>query len=128
MGFKRVAVPRLPKGSQTDQETGCSSSVETDREMRMLHLGQTASGVGSESSARLRDNKQRHRGGGFNSRPVAPCCDWSSEGKKRGEGLGERRKHAGKQAFDHRVKNYQLSVRCCWAPNSKASREIILFK
>lgn len=39
MEFKRVAVPQLPKGSQTDQETGCSSSVEIDREMRMLHSG-----------------------------------------------------------------------------------------
>lgn len=39
MDFKRVAVPQLPKGSQTDQEAGCSSSVEIDREMRILHLG-----------------------------------------------------------------------------------------
>lgn len=64
MDFKRVAVPQLPEGSQADQETGCSSSVEIDREMRMLHLGQTASGVGSESSVRLRDDKQRHQGEG----------------------------------------------------------------
>lgn len=77
---------------------------------------QTASGEGSESSARLRDNQYQHCGGevrgavgvALTHTRLLARSDWTSGGAAK--------KHAEKRVFDRRVKNYQLKVHHCQAP------------
>lgn len=88
---------------------GCTESGLTSRE-------------GPVRSARLRDNKQ-HCQGVITHAWLLQALIGVARRREGGENKGNGERPVGElaknRAFDHRVKNYQLSAYCCWTPAPK---------